>query len=71
MQGITKRIKAKGVSVVVYEPTFDAPEFFGPEVTHDLAAFKAKCDVIVANHWSDELADVAAKAYTRDLRKRD
>ena len=38
---------------------------------HDLAAFKAKCDVIVANHWSDELADVAAKVYTRDLCKRD
>ena len=71
VQGIMKRVKAKGVPVVVYEPTLDAPEFFGSEVTHDLAAFKAKCDVIVANRWSDELADVVEKVYTRDLFKRD
>ena len=71
VQGIMKRIKAKGVPVVVYEPTLDAPEFFGSEVTHDLEAFKAKCDVIVANRWSDDLADVANKVYTRDLFKRD
>lgn len=67
-------MKAKGVPVVVYEPTLDAPEFFGSEVTHDLEAFKAGCDVIVANRWSDELADVADvadKVYTRDLFKRD
>ena len=71
VQGIMKRVKAKGVPVVVYEPTLDEPEFFGSEVTHDLAAFKAKCDVIVANRWSDDLADVAGKVYTRDLFKRD
>ena len=71
VQGIMKRIKDKGVPVVVYEPTLDEPEFFGSEVTHDLAAFKAKCDVIVANRWSDELADVAEEVYTRDLFKRD
>ena len=59
------------VPVVVYEPTLDASEFFGSEVTHDLEAFKAGCDVIVANRWSDELADVADKVYTRDLFKRD
>ena len=52
---------------MVYEPTLEAPEFFGSEVTHDLEAFKAGCDVIVANRWSDELADVADKVYTRDL----
>ena len=71
IQGVMKRVKAKGVPVVVYEPTLDAPEFFGSEVTHDLGAFKAGCDVIVANRWSDELADVADKVYTRDLFKRD
>ena len=71
VQGIMKRIKAKGVPVVAYEPTLDAPEFFGREVTHDLAAFKGKCDVIVANRWSDRLADAAGKVYTRDLFKRD
>lgn len=65
-----KRIKTKGVPVVVYEPTLGAPEFFGSEVTHD-RAFKAKCDVIVANSWSDELADVAGKVHARDLFKRD
>ena len=71
IQGVMKRVKAKGVPVVVYEPTLDAPEFFGSEVTHDLDKLKAKCDVIVANRWSDELADVADKVYTRDLFKRD
>lgn len=64
-------MKAKGVPVVVYEPTLNAPEFFGSEVTNDLEAFKTECDVIVANRWSDELADVADKVYTRDLFKRD
>lgn len=55
--------------VVAYEPTLDAPEFFGSEVTHDLEAFEAGCDAIVANRWSNELADVAGKVYTRDLFK--
>ena len=71
IQGVMKRVKAKGMPVVVYEPMLDTPEFFGSEVTHDLEAFKAGCDVIVANRWSDDLADVADKVYTRDLFKRD
>ena len=71
MQGAMNRVKAKGVPVVVYEPTLDAPEFFGSEVTHDLEAFKAGCDVIVDNLWSDELAAAADKVYMRDLFKRD
>lgn len=62
-----KRVKAEGVPVVVYEPTPDAPEFIGSEVTHDLGAFKAGYDVIVANLLSDELADVAGRVYNRDL----
>lgn len=66
-----QRVKAKGMPVVVYEPTLDAPQFFGSEVMYDLNAFKSGCDVIVANCWSDELADVADKVYTRDLFKRD
>ena len=59
------------VPVIVYEPTLNAPEFFGSEVTHDLDKFKAKCDVIVANRWSDDLADAADEVYSRDLIKRD
>ena len=57
--------------MVVFEPILDAPEFFGSEVTHDLEAFKSGCDVIVANRWSDELANASDKVYTRDLFKRD
>ena len=71
IQGIMKRVKAKGVPVVVYEPTLEAPDFFGSEVTRDLASFKKRCDLIVANRWSDELADVSGKVYTRDLFRRD
>lgn len=71
IQGIMKRVKAKGVPVVVYEPTLDADEFYGSEVTGDLAAFKERCDLIVANRWCDDLSDVASKVYTRDLFRRD
>lgn len=66
-----KRVKAKGIPLLVFEPTMDDEEFFGSEVTHDLEGFKERADVIVANRWSDELADVGEKVYTRDLFRRD
>lgn len=68
---VMKRVNAKGVPVVVYEPALDAPESFGSKVTHDLEAFKDGCDVIVANRWSNELTDVGDKVHTRDLFKWD
>lgn len=71
VQGIMKRIKAKGVEVLVYEPTLDAPDFFNSEVTHDLEDFKKRCNVIVANRYTEELLDVQEKVFTRDVFQRD
>ncbi|MBP3360672.1 MAG: nucleotide sugar dehydrogenase [Clostridia bacterium] len=71
IQGVMKRIKAKGVRVVVYEPTLNEKDFFNSEVTHDLKYFKDLCDVIVANRYNKEIEDVMDKVYTRDLFFRD
>ena len=71
IQGIIERLLAKGVKVVVYEPTLLASEFNGCVVENDLTRFKAACDVILANRLSDQLQDVAEKVYTRDLYSRD
>ena len=67
IQGIMKRIKAKGIEVVVFEPELDETEFFGSKVITDLDEFKKLSDVIVANRMSDALNDVQSKCFSRDL----
>jgi UDPglucose 6-dehydrogenase len=71
VQGVMKRIKAKGVEVIVYEPLLAETEFFNSEVTHELDDFKSRCDVIIANRMVDELNDSGNKVFTRDLFEND
>jgi UDPglucose 6-dehydrogenase len=67
IQGVMKRIKAKGIEVVVYEPSLQSNVFFGSRVITDLAEFKRRADLIVTNRQSDELSDVRDKTFSRDI----
>ena len=71
IQGVMKRLKAEGVEIIVYEPTLKESTFQKSAVINDLSEFKRRSNVILANRWSNELADVKGKVYSRDLFARD